>query len=65
MNISRISQKWRVEITLYSIAIMMSLIWSSFGPMMLEIKEHFQIPLVKAGLLSGIVACVLGLFAII
>ena len=65
MDIRRISHKWRVEITLYSIAIMMSLIWSSFGPMMLEIKEHFQIPLVKAGLLSGIVACVLGLFAII
>mgnify|MGYP001161037304 FL=1 len=63
MNAQLIHQKWRVEVTLYASAIMMSLIWSSLGPMMLEITEKFQIPLVKAGLLSGIVACVLGLFA--
>ena len=63
MSANSVRQKWGVEITLYASAIMMSLIWSSLGPMMLEITEHFQIPFVEAGLLSGIVACVLGLFA--
>ena len=59
------SYRWIIAPIIYSGAIMMALIWNSIGPMMLTIIEELQISFTKAGLLSGVVAFVLGIFAFV
>ena len=59
------SYRWIIASIIYSGAIMMALIWNSIGPMMLTIIEELQISFTKAGLLSGVVAFVLGIFAFV
>jgi len=63
MRSSKNNKRWVIAAILYLSAVTMSLIWTSLGPMMMEIIAQFDISLAKAGLLSGVVACILGIFA--
>ena len=54
-----------MAIIVYLGAVILAVIWNAIGPMMLTITNELEISFAKAGLLSGIVALVLGIFAFV
>ena len=58
-------RRWVMAIIVYLGAVILAVIWNAIGPMMLTITNELEISFAKAGLLSGIVALVLGIFAFV
>jgi cyanate permease len=56
-------RRWVMAVIVYLGAVMLAMIWNAIGPMMLNITDELSVSFAKAGLLSGIVAFVLGIFA--
>jgi predicted MFS family arabinose efflux permease len=57
--------RWVIEVIVYLGSIMLGMIMFSIGPMLITLTQELQITFTKAGLLSGIIALVLGIFALI
>lgn len=57
--------KFIIEFVVYAGAVSMAIIFNAMGPMLPTLMEEFEITFTQAGLLSSIVPCILGVFALI
>ena len=57
--------KYITEFVVYAGSVSMAIIFNAMGPMLPTLMEEFEITFTQAGLLSSIVPCILGVFALI
>ena len=57
--------KYITEFVVYAGSVSMAIIFNAMGPMLPTLMEEFKITFTQAGLLSSIVPCILGVFALI
>ena len=57
--------KYIIEFVVYAGSVSMAIIFNAMGPMLPTLMEEFKITFTQAGLLSSIVPCILGVFALI
>ena len=58
-------KKYLIESVVYAGAVTMAIIFNAMGPMLPTLMADFQISFTQAGLLSSIVPCILGVFALV
>ena len=61
----KVGYRWVIEVMVYLGSLALGMVWFSIGPMLLILTKELHITLTQAGLLSGIIALVLGIFALI
>lgn len=57
--------KWAIQVLVYLGAITNACIWFSIGPMLITLTKDLDISFTEAGLLTGIVALIMGFFALV
>jgi cyanate permease len=65
MEETKVGYRWVIEIMVYLGSLALGMVWYSIGPMLLTLTEELQITMTQAGLLTGAIALVLGIFALI